>query len=106
MPTDTHILISLGSNHLPNAHIRWASGCLATLFEDVRFSDIIWTQDVKGSGHWYMNRLAACTTQLTVEEIEQKLKAIEQKAHRTKEHVTIDLDLMQYGTGRFHDRDW
>ena len=104
--TSHRVLIALGSNHCQPVFIQWTSQRMGVLLDNPQYSDIMWTKDIKGSGRMYMNRLVAGTTLLSVCEIEQKLKEIEAEAHRTSEQVTIDLDLMQYDTERYHLRDW
>ena len=101
-----NVLIALGSNYHQVAHIHWASQRLSCLLSDVRLSRILWTQDIHGSGVRYANRLIAGYTSLTVDELQQQLKAIEAESRRTQSRVTIDLDLMQYGDQRFHLQDW
>ena len=104
--TSHRILIALGSNHRQSVFIQWASQRIGVLLDNPQYSDTMWTKDIKGSGRMYMNRLVAGTTLLSVREIEQKLKEIETEAHRTTDQVTIDLDLMQYDSERYHLRDW
>lgn len=100
------VFIALGSNTHQAAHIRWASERLAFLLDGCRLSRVLWTPDIKGSGRWYLNRLAAATTPLSAEALQQLLKDIEAESGRTKEAVTIDLDLMQYDEQRYHEPDW
>ncbi len=100
------ILISLGSNCRQNAHIQWASQRLATFIDNPFFSKILWTHDNKGGSSMYMNRLVAGISDMTVEEIELKLKGFEQETGRSHDAVTIDLDLMLYDDVRYHLRDW
>ncbi len=100
------ILIALGSNSRQNAHIQWASLRLSTFIGNTVFSKVLWTHDNSDSGCMYMNRLVAGTTDMTVDEIEQKLKETEKETGRTREEVTIDLDLMAYDDVRYHLRDW
>jgi 2-amino-4-hydroxy-6-hydroxymethyldihydropteridine diphosphokinase len=100
------VLIALGSNYRQSAHIQWASQRLASLFTDVTVSPVLWTPDIHGRGLWYMNRLLRACTTLTVDQLNVLLKQTEQETHRTKEQVTIDLDLMQYETERYHLADW
>ena len=104
--TSHRVLIALGSNHRQPVFIQWASQRICVLLDNPQYSDTMWTKDIKGSGRMYMNRLVAGTTLLSVREIEQKLKEIETEAHRTTDQVTIDLDLMQYDSERYHLRDW
>ena len=100
------VLIALGSNYHQSAHILWASQRLATLLADVAMSPVLWTQDIHGQGLWYMNRLLRGNTTLSVDQLNSLLKEIEQETRRSKQHVTIDLDLMQYDDERYHLADW
>lgn len=100
------VLVAMGSNYIQSAHIQWASDSLSLYLDNMRFSQILWTQDIHGTGVWYMNRLAWGQTSLSVKELEQKLKQIEQDSRRTVEQVTIDLDILQYDQQRYHLRDW
>ena len=43
---------------------------------------------------------------LTPTQLTALLKLTEQETRRTKQHVTIDLDLMQYDGERYHLADW
>lgn len=104
--TAHRVLIALGSNHRQPVFIQWASQRMAVLLRNPRFSPTLWTKDIKGSGRLYMNRLVAGNTLLSVSEIEQVLKQFEVEARRTHDQVTIDLDLMQYDSDRYHLRDW
>ncbi len=54
----------------------------------------------------YMNRLISGYTLLSVHELEQSLKQIETEAHRSIDHITIDIDLMLYDSERHHLLDW
>lgn len=101
-----NVIIALGSNCRQAVHIQWASQRLTTLLHDLRFSRLLWTQDIHGTGIFYMNRLAIGTTDLTADALQQTLKSIEAETGRTAGSVTIDLDLMQYGDRRYHEKDW
>ena len=100
------VLIALGSNYHQSAHIQWASQRLAALLDGVTMSRVLWTPDIHGRGLWYMNRLLRARTTLSPTQLNELLKQTEQETRRTKEHVTIDLDLMQYDTERYHLADW
>ena len=100
------VLIAIGSNERQSVHVQWASERLSQLLDNIRLSSRLWTTDVKGSGQWYMNRLAAGSTLLTVPELEQQLKQLERATGRNQERVTLDLDLMQYDNDRYHLNDW
>ena len=100
------VLIAIGSNERQSVNVQWASERLSQLLDNIRLSSRLWTTDVKGSGRWYMNRLAAGNTLLTVPELEQQLKQLERATGRNQERVTLDLDLMQYDNDRYHLNDW
>ena len=100
------VIIALGSNCRQAAHIHWASERLTFLLDDCRLSRMLWTADIKGSGRWYINRLATGYTELSTDQLRQLLKQIEAETGRTPEQVTIDLDLMQYDEQRYHEKDW
>ena len=100
------VIIALGSNCRQAAHIRWASERLSFLLDDCSLSRVLWTADIKGSGKWYMNRLAAGYTELSIEALQKLLKQIEAETGRSKEVVTIDLDLLEYDGQRYHEKDW
>ena len=100
------VIIAFGSNYRQAAHIRWASERLAWLLNECRLSRVLWTADIRGSGKWYMNRLAAGCTELSADDLQQLLKQTEAETGRTKEVVTIDLDLLQYDSQRYHEKDW
>ena len=100
------VLIALGSNYHQSAHIQWASQRLGTLLNDVTFSRMLWTPDIHGRGLWYMNRLLWGKTTLSPPRLVALLKETEQETGRTKQQVTIDLDLMQYDKERYHLDDW
>ena len=53
-----------------------------------------------------MNRLAVGNTPLTIAELERQLKETEARLGRTKQQVTIDLDLMLYDEKQYHLTDW
>ena len=101
-----NVLIAIGSNSLQSVHVQWASQWLSNFLDQCRLSRCLWTPDIKGTGHWYMNRLAVGNTPLTVSELEQQLKETESRLGRTKQQVTIDLDLMLYDEKQYHLTDW
>lgn len=100
------VLIALGSNYHQSAHIHWASQRLRVVLADVTLSRVLWTPDIHGRGLWYMNRLLRAETSLSPTRLMALLKQIERETQRTKEHVSIDLDLMQYEKERYHLDDW
>lgn len=100
------VIVALGSNTQQGVHIQWASQRLCTLLSDIRFSRCLWTQDVKGSGRWYLNRLAIGATAMPLGDLVLTLKQAEAATGRQLGKVTIDLDVLQYGLDRHHLKDW
>ena len=100
------VIIALGSDTRQSVHIQWASQQLSCSLENFRLSRRLWTQDIRGNGRMYMNQLAIGYTHLALDELELLLKQLERKAGRTRDHVNIDLDLMLFGSQRFHLKDW
>ena len=101
-----YVIVALGSNTNPEQNISVASDELAGLLHSCHFSHTIWTYDIHHTGVKYLNRLVAGYTDMTVDELDEKLKTIENLHHRSRHEVTIDLDLMQYDGVRYHLKDW
>ncbi|MDH6341710.1 2-amino-4-hydroxy-6-hydroxymethyldihydropteridine diphosphokinase [Parabacteroides sp. PFB2-12] len=93
--------ISIGTNVDRERHCREAADRLATLFEELYFSDPIETEavgKVKEAAP-YINQVAAGFTGLDRETLQERLKAIERELGRQPEdkgsgRVPIDLDLL------------
>ena len=56
----------------------------------------------------YANQMARATTTLTLDELTDNLKTIEQQLGRKRggNLVAIDIDIMQYDNQRLHHNDW
>lgn len=57
----------------------------------------------------YLNQLAVGETMLGADDLNEKLKEIEQSLDRKHDgsgRVTIDIDLLLYDDVRYHLRDW
>lgn len=59
----------------------------------------------------YVNAVAICDTILPYEELIQQLKALERQQGRSPELkskgiVTLDIDVLQYGTKKYKPADW
>ena len=101
-----YVIIALGSNTNPEQNIAVASDELTNLLDACQFSHTIWTDDIHHTGVKYLNRLIAGYTDITVDELNERLKTIEHTHHRSWHEVTIDLDLMKYDDVRYHLKDW
>ena len=87
------VILSVASSAQAAAHLQWAAERLVSQFGTIHFSR-------------NLNQLAVTTTVLTAAALEQRLKDIEAETRRTKGNVTLDLDLLLYGTQRYHEADW
>lgn len=105
-------IISLASNHDAEKNLPEARLCLEQILLDAKFSDAIWTEPIGSKRNdKYLNQLVKAFTTLSADELNTRLKAIEQHmgrsdADRRQGIVRVDLDLLQYEDQRFHLRDW
>lgn len=111
------IILSLASNHHQESLLAEARACLGGLLADLAYTDELWTEpigsrpDSNRPKTLYLNQLATATTLLPADELELRFKQIEQQLGRTPELrrkgvVPIDIDLLCYGSQRFHAADW
>lgn len=109
----TKIIISLGSNAGQEQHMRQARGLLSEAFPGIVFSPLLWTSPVgmPCGAAMFQNGLAVADTCLGAGEVQEKLKAMERLCGRrpgdkVQGVVVMDIDLLQYGEMRLHERDW
>ena len=100
------VIIAIGSDYLQAAHVEWASQRLTRLLDDIRLSRKLWTEAVRHPGRYYQNRLCLGHTTLSAPALVSLLKTIEAETQRTPGRVTIDLDLLQYDSHKYHHQDW
>ena len=96
------ITISLGSNTEQEQHIEEAIERLKTVFSDITFTQLQWTDPIGVVSDRYLNCLANFTTSLSLQQLVQQLKDIETAMGDTHENhkqgiVLIDLDVIKYG---------
>jgi len=97
----TQIYLSLGSNENREHNIRAAVAELKALLGKLQCSSVYQSPSIDGGGADYFNLVVAADTSLNPALVQQKLKTIEKKLHRnhaTPEKVTIDIDLLLYGS--------
>ncbi|MBQ8463587.1 MAG: 2-amino-4-hydroxy-6-hydroxymethyldihydropteridine diphosphokinase [Prevotella sp.] len=106
------VIISLASNYEAKKNLFEARARLEQILSEVTYSDCIRTRGI-GTQRlcYYRNQLLFGSTTLTVDELTEHLKSIEQQMGRTPEArqqgiVCIDLDLLKYDTAHYHERDW
>ena len=129
MTNETHkVLLSLASNSQQKQNMEAARSLLSGLLADLHYTTEHWTEPVTSHGDrhavrpsqqatsqracprvLYLNQLATGTTDLEAEDLNLRLKEIEQQLGRKHDKsgvVTIDIDLLQHDDTRYHLRDW
>ena len=104
------IIISLASNENHAQNLQAAREQLALLLKDLHFTSEHWTEPINSiRKEAYLNQLCSATTHFDANLLNEVLKEIEKHLGRTHNEdgiVTIDLDLLQYDSQRYHLRDW
>lgn len=95
------IYVSIGSNVEPEHHIRVARRALEAAFGEVRLSPVYRTAAVGFDGDDFLNLVAACETDKSVEDVDALMDALEQSNGRDCDAPrfaprTLDLDLLLY----------
>lgn len=108
----TKVILSLAANRFQKSNLAKARECLSKVISNVSYTSEQWTEPMSSSRReLYLNQLAEGNTELTLDELNQRLKAIEISFGRTAQKrqlgiVPIDIDILQYGDLRLHERDW
>ena len=106
------VLLSLATNRFQKSNLAKARQCLGEVFSDISYTSELWTEPMSSSRHeLYLNQLAEGTTELTFDELNERLKDLETSFGRTPQKrqlgiVPIDLDILEYDGRRYHERDW
>ena len=96
------VLVGLGSNYQPDINLPAAKNALENFCRFTRFSSIYLTEDIskKSEDKTYQNQVVEIRTQLSYQDLVEKLKTIEKDLGRipgNKTAVPIDLDVLTYG---------
>jgi len=95
-------IIALGSNSNQEENISKAQILLKQRFKGIKFSDAQWTEPIGIKSDKFLNCLGTFETDISLIQVKQCLKEIEQtmgdshESHQ-KGNVLIDIDLAQYG---------
>lgn len=95
-------IIALGSNSNQEENISKAQILLKQRFKGIKFSDPQWTEPIGIKSDKFLNCLGTFETDISLTQVKQCLKEIEQtmgdshESHQ-KGNVLIDIDLAQYG---------
>ena len=108
----TKIIISLGSNMLPEYHINQAVCLLRQTFGELIVTRQLWTEPVgMESSCKFLNMLVMASTAWSMQQVQDELKRIEVLCGRKPEDkakgiVVVDADLLLYNDKRCHLGDW
>ncbi len=108
----TKIIISLGSNMLPEYHINQAVCLLRQTFGELIVTRQLWTEPVgMESSCKFLNMLVMASTAWSMQQVQEELKRIEVLCGRKPEDkakgiVVVDADLLLYNDKRCHLGDW
>ena len=104
------VIICLASNIDQKRHLEAAREQLSLLLKDLHFTSEHFTEPINSQRNEpYLNQLCQGYTTFGPNLMSEVLKEIEKRLGRTHNEdgiVTIDLDLLQYDSQRYHLRDW
>lgn len=107
-----NVILSLAANRYQKSNLAKARQRLGEVLTNIHYTTEQWTEPLSTKRRDpYLNQLAQGQTELGLEELNRRLKQIETDFGRTPEKrqrgiVPIDLDILQYGDQRYHERDW
>ena len=105
------VVIALGSNHQPEAHLGRAREELKKLIHIERLSRNMQTEAIGMVSPHFLNCMAIGTTTLSAPDLLSALKALERhcgdsRSERRGGRVHIDADLLRYDDTLYHRTDW
>lgn len=105
------IILALGSNIQQEYHMRQAVALLCDTFKNINFADPCWTKPIGLDSDDFLNGMVSAETELSVEEVQLRLKDIEKACGRTPQSsrcgiIPMDIDLLMYAGQLFHEEDW
>lgn len=104
------VIISLASNENQQVNLEQARLLLRDIIDNLIFTPEKWTEPINSNyKNIYLNQLCKGSTEMSLEQINQSLKEAELRLGRTRNEeglVSIDLDLLQYDSQKYHLRDW
>ena len=113
MAENKKLILSLGSNYNHEKNITEAISLLKKMFDkdDIVFSRQLWTSPIDIKSDKFLNCILFTHTSCRLDEVEKNMKELERSCGRTKEDkkeniIKIDIDILQYGDLKLHDKDW
>ncbi|MBR5297609.1 MAG: 2-amino-4-hydroxy-6-hydroxymethyldihydropteridine diphosphokinase [Parabacteroides sp.] len=105
------VIIGLGSNWKSEVHIQQANRLLMDYFEEIHFSEPVYTEPIGMSqSNLFLNQVAIAYTFRPIEEVKTALKSMEKQLGRTPQSkqqgiIPIDIDLLQWNDQIFKPKD-
>lgn len=113
MAENKKLILALGSNYNHEKNITEAISLLKKMFDkdDIVFSRQLWTSPIDIKSDKFLNCILFTHTSCRLDEVEKNMKELERICGRTKEEkkeniIKIDIDILQYGDLKLHDKDW
>ncbi|WP_298451149.1 2-amino-4-hydroxy-6-hydroxymethyldihydropteridine diphosphokinase [uncultured Prevotella sp.] len=113
MAENKKLILSLGSNFNHEKNISKAILLLKNMFgnDNIVFSKKLWTNPIDINSDKFLNCILFINTSFNLEKIERNIKELEDICGRTEAEkeeniVKIDIDILQYGEKRMHNKDW
>ncbi len=104
-------ILTIGSNHEPDANISRALSLLEEVVTDIRQSQTLRTEALDGAKGTFSNLMLSGYTTLSLEELTKITKDIERQCGRKRGGscdgiVSMDIDIMDYDSQKLHTDDW
>lgn len=109
---DRILILAIGTNYQSWNRIRKAKRLIQQSFPSiVVYSSVVMTAPIGIGGKQFRNCLAAMLTDMSLEEVTNRLKQIEAECGNTAEKrarniIEMDIDILQHGGKRYHENDW
>lgn len=105
------VLLGIGSNDRPVENINRVKAMLLAVLSDIQYSSCVPTKVIGMYAADFLNCLVLGTTEMALEELNQKLKTMEKKCGRTALSkdlgcIPVDIDVLLYGKEKYHENDW
>ena len=107
------VILSLASNRFQVKNLSRARRCLEEILSDLHYTKERWTEPMGKNSRrdTYLNQLASGTTELSEDELNARLKQMENSFGRNDQKrllgiVPIDLDILLFDDVKRHLHDW
>lgn len=97
----TRVYVSIGSNIEPESQLRFSLAALRQHFSDLIVSPVYRSKAMGFDGPDFLNMVVAFNTDISAEQVHDKLNSIERESGRNKTGIqlisrTLDLDMLLY----------